>query len=103
VAARLTRSGRRVNLRLDQNWVWAKTLAVGFDRLRTTFELNAPVAPAQYLAEPRIRPPPSVPWSPTTRNQTPIDLIVDHDRPNTLIPHRNPPRPKRHRRVEEGG
>jgi hypothetical protein len=37
MAARLTRSGRRLNLRLDQNWQWAKTLAAGFDRLRAAF------------------------------------------------------------------
>jgi Transposase DDE domain group 1 len=37
MAARLTRSGRRLNLRLDRNWVWAKTLAAGFDRLRAAF------------------------------------------------------------------
>jgi conjugative relaxase-like TrwC/TraI family protein len=35
--AALTRSGRRLNLRLDQNWQWAKTLAAGFDRLRAAF------------------------------------------------------------------
>ncbi len=37
MAARITTSGRRVNLRLDENWVWAKTLATGFARLRAAF------------------------------------------------------------------
>lgn len=36
-AARLTRSGRRTNLRIDRNWAWARTLALGFDRLRAAF------------------------------------------------------------------
>jgi hypothetical protein len=36
-AARLTRGGRRVNLRLDQTWAWAKTLAAGFETLRAAF------------------------------------------------------------------
>ena len=36
-AARLTRSGRRTNLRLDRTWAWARTLALGFDRLRAAF------------------------------------------------------------------
>ena len=36
-AARLTRSGRRTNLRIDRTWAWARTLALGFDRLRAAF------------------------------------------------------------------
>ncbi|MGH9045653.1 MAG: IS1380 family transposase [Acidimicrobiales bacterium] len=36
-SARLTHGGRRVNLRLDQTWAWAKTLATGFERLRAAF------------------------------------------------------------------
>ena len=37
VAARLIRSGRRTNLRLDRTWTWARTLALGFTRLRAAF------------------------------------------------------------------
>jgi hypothetical protein len=37
VAARLARGGRRVNLRLDQTWAWAKTLAEAFTQLRAAF------------------------------------------------------------------
>jgi hypothetical protein len=37
IAARITRGGRQVNLRLDQTWAWAKTLAAGFERLRAAF------------------------------------------------------------------
>jgi hypothetical protein len=37
MAARVTRSGRIVNVRLDRHWVWAKTLALAFTRLRTAF------------------------------------------------------------------
>jgi hypothetical protein len=36
-AARITRGGRVVHLRLDRTWTWAKTLALGFIRLRTAF------------------------------------------------------------------
>lgn len=36
-AARITRGARQVNLRLDRTWAWAKTLAIGFGRLRTAF------------------------------------------------------------------
>jgi hypothetical protein len=32
MAARITRSGRVVRLRLDRSWFWAKALAIGFDR-----------------------------------------------------------------------
>lgn len=37
MAARLTRSGRVVSLRLDRTWTWAKQLALGFSRLRAAF------------------------------------------------------------------
>jgi hypothetical protein len=37
MAARLTRSGRVVSLRLDRTWGWAKQLALGFSRLRAAF------------------------------------------------------------------
>ena len=37
MAARITRGGRTVTLRLDKTWAWAKTLALGFDRLRAAF------------------------------------------------------------------
>ena len=37
MAARITRSGRVVRLRLDRSWFWAKALALGFDRLRAAF------------------------------------------------------------------
>jgi hypothetical protein len=37
IAARITRGGRQVNLRLDQTWAWAHTLAAGYERLRTAF------------------------------------------------------------------
>ena len=37
MAARLTRSGRIVHLRLDRTWTWAKQLALGFSRLRAAF------------------------------------------------------------------
>lgn len=36
-AARITRSGRIVRMRLDRSWFWAKSLALGFDRLRAAF------------------------------------------------------------------
>jgi hypothetical protein len=36
-AARITRSGRVVHLRLDRTWNWAKQLALAFDRLRAAF------------------------------------------------------------------
>ncbi len=34
VAGRLVRTGRRVILRLDQDWPWATALAAAFNRLR---------------------------------------------------------------------
>jgi hypothetical protein len=37
VAARITRGGRIVNLRLDRTWAWAKQLALAFTRLRAAF------------------------------------------------------------------
>jgi hypothetical protein len=37
MAARITRGGRAVNLRLDRSWAWAKTLAAGFAHLRAAF------------------------------------------------------------------
>jgi len=37
MAARITRSGRVVHLRLDRTWTWAKQLALGFERLRAAF------------------------------------------------------------------
>jgi hypothetical protein len=37
MAARLTRGGRQLNLRLDRTWTWARTLALGFERLRAAF------------------------------------------------------------------
>jgi len=37
MAARITRSGRVLRLRLDRSWLWAKALALGFDRLRAAF------------------------------------------------------------------
>ena len=37
MAARITRSGRVVQLRLDRSWFWAKALALGFARLRAAF------------------------------------------------------------------
>ncbi|MHB8435877.1 MAG: IS1380 family transposase [Acidimicrobiales bacterium] len=37
MAARLTRGGRVVHLRLDCTWAWAKQLALGFSRLRAAF------------------------------------------------------------------
>jgi hypothetical protein len=37
MAARITRSGRVLYLRLDRTWNWAKQLALGFTRLRTAF------------------------------------------------------------------
>ncbi len=37
VAARVTRGGRAVYLRLDRTWSWAKQLALGFTRLRAAF------------------------------------------------------------------
>jgi hypothetical protein len=37
MAARITRSGRVVRLRLDRSWFWAKALALGFARLRAAF------------------------------------------------------------------
>lgn len=36
-AARITRGGRRTNLRLDRNWAWAEALAEGFGLLRAAF------------------------------------------------------------------
>ncbi len=36
-AARLTHTGRRTHLRIDRTWAWARTLALGFDRLRAAF------------------------------------------------------------------
>jgi len=36
-AARITRSGRAIYLRLDRTWTWAKQLALAFNRLRTAF------------------------------------------------------------------
>jgi len=36
-AARLTRTGRRTHLRIDRTWTWARTLALGFNRLRAAF------------------------------------------------------------------
>jgi len=36
-AARLTHTGRRTNLRIDRTWTWARTLALGFNRLRAAF------------------------------------------------------------------
>lgn len=36
-AARLTRTGRRTHLRIDRTWAWARTLALGFNRLRAAF------------------------------------------------------------------
>ena len=37
MAARVTRGGRVVHLRLDRTWGWAKQLALGFTRLRAAF------------------------------------------------------------------
>ena len=37
MAARITRGGRQINLRLDRTWAWAKALSAGFERLRTAF------------------------------------------------------------------
>jgi Transposase DDE domain group 1 len=37
IAARLTRGGHQVHLRLDQRWGWSRTLALAFTRLRTAF------------------------------------------------------------------
>jgi hypothetical protein len=37
MAARLTRGGRVVRLRLDRTWAWAKQLALAFTRLRAAF------------------------------------------------------------------
>jgi len=37
MAARITRGGRAVTLRLDKTWAWAKTLAPAFDRLCAAF------------------------------------------------------------------
>ena len=37
MAARLTRGGRVVRLRLDRTWTWAKQLALAFTRLRAVF------------------------------------------------------------------
>jgi hypothetical protein len=36
-AARLTHTGRRTHLRIDRTWAWARTLALGFNRLRAAF------------------------------------------------------------------
>ncbi len=35
VGARITRSGRRVHLRIQRSWLWARALAHAFSRLRT--------------------------------------------------------------------
>ncbi len=37
VAARITRSGRQLRLRLDQTWKWAAIIAEGFTRIRAAF------------------------------------------------------------------
>jgi hypothetical protein len=37
VAARLTRSARRLHLRLDRTWRWATAIAAAFHRLRAAF------------------------------------------------------------------
>jgi hypothetical protein len=37
MAARLTRGGHAVHMRLDRTWNWAKQLALGFTRLRAAF------------------------------------------------------------------
>ena len=37
MAARITRGGRVVRLRLDRTWAWSKQLALGFTRLRAAF------------------------------------------------------------------
>jgi hypothetical protein len=37
VAARLSRSGRRLHLRIDRSWRWATVIAAGFARLRAAF------------------------------------------------------------------
>jgi len=37
MAARLTRGGRVVRLRLDRTWAWSRQLALGFTRLRAAF------------------------------------------------------------------
>lgn len=37
MAARITRAGRVVSLRLDETWAWAKQLALAFTRLRAAF------------------------------------------------------------------
>ena len=37
VAARLTRGGRQVRLRIDKTWRWAKHIAEGFTRIRAAF------------------------------------------------------------------
>lgn len=37
VAARLTRSGRQLRLRIDATWRWATHIAEGFRRLRAAF------------------------------------------------------------------
>jgi hypothetical protein len=37
MAARITRSGRVLHLRLDKTWAWAKHLALAFQRLRAAF------------------------------------------------------------------
>ena len=36
-AARLTRTGRVLYMKLDRTWAWARQLALGFQRLRTAF------------------------------------------------------------------
>jgi hypothetical protein len=103
MAARLTRSGRRLNVRLDQNWLWAKTRR----RLRPPpgrVHLNpaTPPGPTIPVAAPLSDRHPARPGParPKSNNNHPID---DHHHPNTLIPHQNPPRPNRHGRVKEGG
>ncbi len=37
IAARLTRTGRQTQLRLDKNWRWAVEIAAGYQRLRAAF------------------------------------------------------------------
>ena len=37
VAARLTRGGRQVRLRIDKTWQWAAHIAEGFTRIRAAF------------------------------------------------------------------
>lgn len=37
VAARVTRGGRQMRLRIDKAWRWAAAIATGWGRLRTAF------------------------------------------------------------------